>query len=166
MDRLAVGVISKAQGVKGEVKVAPLTDDVQRFKKLTQVYIDGVCCKVLGAKILPNGIFISLEGVSDRNSAELLRGKELFVDRKDAVKLPDDRYFIVDVIGCGVSVDGEIIGKVEDILQYGSADVYVIRTAKSRYMIPAIERVIKDVDVSQKLVTLDKSAWEDLAVEE
>ena len=48
MDRLVVGVISKAQGVKGEVKIAPLTDDVSRFKKLSQVYIDGVCRKVSG----------------------------------------------------------------------------------------------------------------------
>ncbi len=166
MDRLVVGVISKAQGVKGEVKIAPLTDDVSRFKKLSQVYIDGVCRKVSGVKILPNGIFMSIEGIVDRNGAETLRGKELVIDRKDAVELPKDRYFIVDVIGCEVSVGGDIVGKIVEVLQHGAADVYVIQGEKARYMIPAIDRVVKQVDISQKLITLDKSAWQDLAIQE
>ena len=165
MDRLVVGVISKAQGVKGEVKIAPLTDDVSRFKKLSKVYIDGVCRKS-GVKILPNGIFMSIEGIVDRNGAETLRGKELVIDRKDAVELPKDRYFIVDVIGCDVSVGGDTVGKIVEVLQHGAADVYVIQGEKARYMIPAIDRVVKQVDISQKLITLDKSAWQDLAIQE
>ena len=164
MDRLTIGYISKAQGVKGEVKISPLTDDASRFKKLKSVYIDGKTYAVKGGRILPNGIFMTFEGIDDRNSAELLRDKEIQVERKDAVNLPKDRYFIVDVVGCEVYANDERIGKLKDVLQYGSADVYVISTPKGNAMIPAIERIIKQVDVENKKVMLDKQAWDDLVV--
>ena len=106
MDRLTIGYISKAQGVKGEVKISPLTDDAGRFKKLKNVYLDGKAYAVKSVRILPNGIFMTFEGISDRNGAELLRDKEIQVDRKDAVSLPKDRYFIVDVVGCEVYAEG------------------------------------------------------------
>lgn len=164
MDRLTIGNISKAQGIKGEVKIAPLTDDVSRFKKLKSVYLDGEVYKVKSVKILPSGIFIAFEGIDDRNGAELLRNKEIQIERKDAVDLPKDRYFIVDIIGCQVYTDDEKVGKLKDVLQYGSADVYVISTSKGNAMIPAIERIIKQVDVENKKIILDKDAWNDLVV--
>lgn len=164
MDKLTIGIVSKAQGVKGEVKIAPLTDDAVRFKKLKSVYIDDKAYEVLGARILPNGIFMTLQGVNDRSGAELLRNKELKIDRKDAVALPNDRYFIVDVIGCEVFADDKSLGKVVDILQNGSADVYVIAQGKDRYMIPAIERTVKLVDVENKKILTDAKAWDDLAL--
>ena len=166
MDRLTIGYISKAQGVKGEVKISPLTDDAGRFKKLKSVYLDGKAYAVKGVRILPNGIFMTFEGIDDRNAAELLRDKEIEVERKDAVSLPKDRYFIVDVVGCEVYADDEKIGKLIDVLQYGAADVYVISTPKGKAMIPAIERIIKQVDVENKKILLDKEAWDDLAVYE
>ncbi|MDE5755688.1 MAG: ribosome maturation factor RimM [Clostridia bacterium] len=166
MDRLTIGYISKAQGVKGEVKISPLTDDASRFKKLKSVFIDGKAYAVKGVRVLPNGIFMTFEGIDDRNAAELLRDKEIQVERKDAVSLPKDRYFIVDVVGCEVYADDEKIGKLTDVLQYGAADVYVISTPKGKAMIPAIERIIKQVDVENKKILLDKDAWNDLAVYE
>ncbi|MDE6605842.1 MAG: ribosome maturation factor RimM [Clostridia bacterium] len=166
MDRLTIGYISKAQGVKGEVKISPLTDDASRFKKLKSVYLDGKSYAVKSVRLLPNGIFMAFEGIDDRNSAELLRNKEIQIERKDAVNLPKDRYFIVDVVGCEVFADDEKIGKLIDVLQYGSADVYVISTPKGKAMIPAIERIIKQVDVENKRVLLDKDAWADLVVYE
>ena len=166
MDRLTIGYITKAQGVKGEVKIAPLTDDANRFKKLKSVYLDGKPYAVKSVKILPNGIFMAFEGVDDRNGAELLRDKEIQVERKDAATLPKDRYFIVDVIGCEVYAGEERVGKLIDVLQYGAADVYVISTPKGNAMIPAIERIIKQVDVENKKILLDKDAWADLVVYE
>lgn len=164
MDRLTIGYIAKAQGVKGEVKISPLTDDEIRFKKLKSVYLDGKTYAVESVRILPNGIFMTFEGIADRNGAELLKNKEIQIERKDAVSLPNDRYFIVDVVGCEVYADDEKLGKLTDVLQYGSADVYVISTPKGNAMIPAIERMIKQVDVENKKILLDKDAWADLVV--
>lgn len=166
MDRLTVGKIAKPQGVMGELKIAPLTDDVNRFKSLKVVFIDGKEYKVTKARISPNGVFLTLDGVSDRNMAEVLRNKDLEVDRKDAVRLDKDRYFIVDIISCDVFVGEEKIGTLVDVLQYGSADVYVISTKKGKAMIPAIKRILISVDVDGKKIVLDKQAFDDLVVYE
>lgn len=166
MGRIVVGNISKPQGVRGELKITPLTDDTARFNKLKKVFVDGKEYAVESARVSPNGVFIKLKGVDDRNTAELLRNKDLTVDRQDAVKLQKDRYFIVDIIGCEVYAGDEKIGKLIDVLQYGAADVYVISAKKGKAMIPAISRILLDVDIENKKITLDKEAFDDLAVYE
>ena len=166
MDRLTVGKIAKPQGVGGELKILPLTDDVNRFKSLKSVFIDGKEYSVIKARISPNGVFLTLDGINDRNVAEQLRNKNVEVDRKDAVRLEKDRYFIVDIISCEVFVGEEKIGKLVDVLQYGSADVYVISTKKGKAMIPAIKRILVDVDVENKKIVLDRQAFDDLVVYE
>lgn len=166
MERLVIGNIAKPQGIRGEVKISPLTDDTARFNRLKKVYIGSVMYEVQSAKVLPGGVFVKFKGVDDRNAADLLRGKDIEIDRDDAVKLPKDRYFIVDVIGCEVFKGDEKIGKLVDVLQYGAADVYVISTSKGRAMIPAIKRILIDVDIAQKKIILDKEAFDDLAVYE
>ncbi|MDE6188827.1 MAG: ribosome maturation factor RimM [Clostridia bacterium] len=166
MDRLTVGKIAKPQGVGGELKISPLTDDVNRFKSLKSVYIDGKAYSVEKARISPNGVFLSLSGICDRNAAELLRNKDVEVDRKDAVSLDKDRYFIVDLISSSVFVGENRIGELVDVLQYGSADVYVIATQKGRAMIPAIKRIIADIDAENKKIILDSQAFDDLVVYE
>ncbi|MDE7079945.1 MAG: ribosome maturation factor RimM [Clostridia bacterium] len=166
MDRITVGKIAKPQGVGGELKIAPLTDDVNRFKSLKSVFIDGKVYSVVKARISPNGVFLTLDGVSDRNAAEILRNKDIEVDRKDAVRLEKDRYFIVDLISSDVFVGEEKIGSLADVLQYGSADVYVISTKKGRAMIPAIKRILVDIDAENKKIVLDRQAFEDLVVYE
>lgn len=166
MDRIVIGNISKPQGVRGEVKITPLTDDAERFLKLKKVFVDDKEYAVDNSRVSPNGVYLKLKGIDDRNAAELLRNKDLTVLRQDAVKLDKDRYFIVDIIGCEVTTDGEKIGKLVDVLQYGAADVYVISTKKGRAMIPAIARILLDVDIENKKITLDKEAFDDLAVYE
>lgn len=167
MDKITIGTISKPQGIRGEVKVVPLTDDLSRFKQLTSVYVADKEYGVKSVRVSANDVFLILEGVDDRSKAEELRGVDITVDRKDAVKLPKDRYFIVDVIGCDVEIDGERIGKINDILQYGSADIYVIDCVDGRQsMIPAIERIILSTDVQNKKIVLDRQAYEDLALYE
>lgn len=166
MGRIVVGTIAKPQGVRGEVKISPLTDDAARFTRLKRAYISGVMYDVQSSKVLPNGVFVKFKGIDDRNAAELLRDKEVEIDREDAVKLPEGRYFIVDVIGSEVFAGGEKIGKLVDVLQYGAADVYVLSTAKGRAMIPAIDRILVEVDVADKKIILDREAFDDLAVYE
>ena len=99
-ETVTVGTVAKPQGIKGEIKISLLTDDNERFYDLKKVSIGGVEYAVACARVSPAGVFLKLNGVDDRNAAELLRGKELRVRREDAVKLPEDRYFIADIIGC------------------------------------------------------------------
>ncbi len=166
MDKITIGTIAKPQGIRGEIKISPLTDDLLRFKELKSVYVQDTLYAVTGCR-LAGGVFLTLEGVDNRDKAELLRNKDIKVDRKDAVKLPKDRYFIVDIIGCKVMIDDQEIGTIKDILQYGSADIYVIKEKSGKEsMIPAIDRIIEGVDIEQKVVRLDREAYEDLALYE
>ena len=107
MDRYAVGLIRKPHGVRGAVKVGPLTDDVARFKQLKVVYIDNNKYNVEKAQINGDEIILTFKEVTSCDMAEDLRNKEIFVEKKDAVELEEGRYFVVDIIGCEVEVKNQ-----------------------------------------------------------
>ena len=152
---LKVGQIVKPQGIKGEVKVIPLTDDVARFLKLKTVYIDGVITKVGGAKITTDSIILSLIGVSDRNTAELLRGKFLCVERDTSI-LKEDSYFVSDLENSLLfDENGNKIGKIISVTS-AKTDYLTVHTIDGRTMrFPFLKRVIKEFDAeSKKLIVL------------
>ncbi|MDE6550804.1 MAG: ribosome maturation factor RimM [Clostridia bacterium] len=167
MNYITVGVVARPQGIKGEVKISPLTDDNARFHSLRRVHIDGKDYDVVGCKVNPAGVFLSLSGIADRNSAELLRGKRVLIDRLDAVPLDNDRYFIVDIIGCELKDGDKVFGHVVDVLQYGAADIYVASTADGRrLMFPALKDVILSVDIDSKVIAICLSRLNEVAVYE
>lgn len=162
---ISIGRILRPQGIKGEVKIEPFTDDNRRFETLKSVDINGQSFEVSSVAVRQNGVFLSFKGVADRNAAEELRGKELSVLRTQAVKLPKDRYFIADLIGCTV-VDnlGEVIGILSQIWQHGAADVYEIALKKGNIMFPALKSVLENVDILNKQIIVNRTAFEQVAV--
>ena len=166
MNRYTIGIILKPHGVKGAIKVGPMTDDVARFKSLEKVYIDNKMYKVLNAQISPNEVILTLDGLADRNQAELFRNKEIQVEKADAVKLEEGRYFIVDIVGCEVFVEDKSIGKIDEVLQNGAADVYVIKSQDKECMVPALKKLLISVDTDNKKIVLDKKVFEEVVVYE
>lgn len=154
---LKIGLIVKPQGIKGEVKVQPLTDDITRFKKLKEVIIDDKAYKVLKCVIGGNTVFLSLSGVMDRDTAETFRGKFLRVTRDNATSLPDGRFFIVDIIGCTIVNElGETVGEITDVTS-ARTDIFTVKCEGGRIMrFPFLNDTVKKVDVVNKLVTVDK----------
>lgn len=152
---LVVGAVVKAQGIKGELKIKPFTDDINRFKKLKNVLIDGVNYKVLGAKIAVDFVILSLEGVYDRNTAETFRGKLLHVLRENAVKLEKGSFFIADILGCEVVTDdGKPVGKVSDVTK-AKTDVWTVETVDSRVLrFPFLKDLVKSIDIENKYIVL------------
>lgn len=162
-DFLTVGKILKAQGIKGEVKIVPITDDPQRFKKLKTVFIGpNQPLNIDFLRFDDRFVYVKFSEIESRNDAELLAGKELLVLRSDAVKLPKGRYFIVDVLGCEAVLGGKVIGKVTDVNQNAPVDVYVLDDGK--IMFPSAENVLENVDVKNKKITLNEEAFSRLAV--
>ncbi|MBP3372496.1 MAG: 16S rRNA processing protein RimM [Clostridia bacterium] len=160
---LAVAQVLKPQGIAGELKLKPLTDDDERFFELKAVYllVDGQYQKrTFHAVRVHNGfVYARLAGVTDRNVAETMRDVILYVDREHAAKLPRGRYFIVDLIGCTIyTKDGEEVGILRDIIQTGANDVYVIENGKKQWMLPALKSVLLDVNVEQGRIRVDESA--------
>ena len=108
---LMIGEITKPQGVRGEVKVRPCTCDPERFEGLETVYIekDGgyAPIKITVNRLGTDAVFMNVEGVTDRDMAEKLRGTLLYIDRDRAVTLDDDSNCLTDLYGLrGVVDDG------------------------------------------------------------
>ena len=159
MDHYRIAQILKPHGIKGEVKVFPLTDDVSRFKRLKEAFIEnnGRYDPILinGSKNASGAVVLHIEGVDTPEQAEKLRGKYISVDKAHAVKLPEGTYFVSDIIGCSVeSTDGTRLGKVTDVLETNANDVYVIEGEK-KLMVPALKKLLAKVDVEEKHIVFD-----------
>jgi 16S rRNA processing protein RimM len=166
MGRLEIGEVLKPQGIRGELKVKTFTDAPEDVKKFGTVYIDGVAYKILSFRVGPDGAaYMGLRGIPDRNAAELFRGKKLEGDREDAPELEEGRFYIVDVIGLSCeSEDGEFLGTVTDISNL-SSDIYTIEKAGKKILFPAVKGVVKKVDIQNKKLIVDKSVFEQIAVD-
>ncbi|MBR6328100.1 MAG: 16S rRNA processing protein RimM [Lachnospiraceae bacterium] len=170
-DMLRVGVITQAHGIKGEVKVYPTTDDTARFKKLKTVTLskgkESAEYTVSGARASKGMVILAFKEVMDRNAAELLKKSDILIDRKDAVALGRDEYFITDLIGLKVVDDetGDLIGTLKEVIETGANDVYEItldpsflyegkKSASDMLYAPAIKECVKGVDMEKGEVRL------------
>ncbi|MBR4800676.1 MAG: 16S rRNA processing protein RimM [Clostridia bacterium] len=161
---LTIGKVLKPHGIKGDVKIETFSSNPARFSTLKKLRLDGVEYEI--SKLTLDGAFgiLALKGVDDMDSAELLRGKMISVSRHDLPKLADGNYYIADLLGLDVLVAGERIGELVDVLQYGSADVYVVKTAEGSCSFPALKKLIKSVDLEKGEMVLDDMVFNRVAV--
>lgn len=163
---LIIGKIVKAQGIKGEVKILPITDDVLRFNKLKKAIVGENLKTVESARVSGDCAYVKFHGVDTRNDAELLVNQYVSVEREDAVKLPENTWFIADLLGSRVFVEDEEIGTLTDVLQNAKVDVYVVGDGKKEVMFPALKTLIKSVDVENKRIVLSRERFGEVAVEQ
>lgn len=159
-DRLKVGVVTSVHGIKGEVKVFPTTDDSRRFKKLKQVYLDTgkelLSLEIEGVKFFKQMVILKFKGYENPDDVMKFRQKELWIDRKDAVRLSKDEYFIADLIDMDVcDEEGKLIGTLKDVISTGANDVYAVETPEGKEVLfPAIKQCILDVDTEARKMTV------------
>lgn len=163
----SVGYVLKPRGLKGEIKVEPLTDDIRRFDLLDKVYLKKALgyqeVKILKKTYIKNFLFIILEGYDSIEKAQCLRNQYLWIPRTLAVELPKGNFFISDIIDCVVeTVDGIKIGRIKDVIQTGHNDVYVVDNSKGEVLIPALKKVVKKVDLKERILIVDANELEGL----
>ncbi len=152
---MAVGQIINTHGIKGELKIYPLTDDTRRFRKLKYVIIDDKEVKVSWCKLQNDRVIIKLEGIDSIEQGEKLKTKYINVRREDAVNLPEDTYFIADLVGCEVfDTKDEYIGKVHEVIKTGSNDVYWIKKDKKEVLVPAMKEFVPLIDIKEKKIII------------
>ena len=166
---LIIGEITKPQGVRGELKLRPITCDPERFEGLELAYFkvgeEYEPVKFTVNRLAPDAVFINIEGIADRDQAETMRGKLLYIDRANAVDLDEDSNFLCDLIGLKGSDDtGRELGKPVDVLQPGGTDVYVFRGPLGEVMVPALKSVVKAVDLEKGEMLLDANRLSEVAV--
>ena len=155
-DYLVIGKIGGAHGVRGEVKIIPLTDDVRRFSSLKECMIldekERVkeTKEVEKARVDDTRTLVKFKGIDDRDEVGKLTGFYIAVSREDAVKLPEGRYFIADLIGLTVVDDerGEL-GSIKDIINSGASDIIIVkRKGKNELLIPYLNAIVYEVDIT------------------
>lgn len=158
--RFQVGVITSTHGIRGEVKVFPTTDDVKRFKRLKQVILDTgkeeLLLNIEGVKFFKQFAILKFEGYDNINDIEKYKGKSLYVERANAVRLRKDEYFIADLMGCRVEdEEGKELGVLKDVLETGANDVYIVTSPEGKELLfPAIKECVLKVDVEKQLIVV------------
>ncbi|MBU3182426.1 ribosome maturation factor RimM [Clostridium psychrophilum] len=161
-DFMSVGQIGKTHGIKGEVKVFSLTDSLERFKTIKDVYIDGEIRKVEGCKLQTDKVILKIVGIDSIEQAETYRNKYLMIKREDAIKLSEGSYYVADIIGCSVFEEGgEELGKVFDVLNTPGNDVYWVK-GKKEVLIPVLKDIIVSIDIDEhKIVIKPVKEWQE-----
>ena len=155
-----IGQIVNTFGVKGFVKVRPFTDDVTRFKDLGTILIvknkDTIELKIEEVKFHKDMVLLKLDGIDDMTTAEKYKGCYIKIHRSKAKQLEEGEYFIADIIGSDVYTDtDEYLGKVDDIYNTGSNDIYVVKDELGKQiLLPAIKEVLLDIDIEEQKVTV------------
>lgn len=168
MDYLRIALIARPHGVQGSVKLLPLSEDMNRYHDLKEAYLERngqyqpITLSDVGVQ--PDAVYARLSCCPDRNTAETLRNLYICVDRANAIKLPEGRYFISDIIGCAVTdTEGKQYGKLTDVLETGANDVYVIKGDKT-LMVPALKKLLSSVDIQAKAIVLDAAVLEEVGL--
>jgi len=157
---LRVGVIANTHGIRGEVKVFPTTDDINRFKKLKNTILDTgkehIDLNVVSAKFFKNMVILKFKEFDNINDVEKYKGCDLLVTRENAVKLKKGEYFIADILGADIYLeDGTKYGVLEDVMQTGANDVYVVKNNEEKeVLIPSIPQCIIERNIEEKKVVV------------
>ena len=162
MKYVLIGKIVNTHGLKGEVKVIPLTDDPRRFDDLEYVLINGKEVNIERCKYQKDRIIVKLEGIDKIEDAERLKEKFMEVERENAVKLEEDCYFLADLRECTVfDTEGKELGKIYDIIQTKNNDVYWIRKPKE-LLIPVLKSIVLDINIDErKIIIRPVGEWMD-----
>ena len=147
---LVVGRILAPWGIKGDLKIEVLTDFPERFTPKQKVYINGCAMTIERSRQHKRNIILKLAAVDSIEAVEKLRGRYLEIPHTQAHPLAEGQYYRFQIIGLEVwTTEGELLGVITDIQPTGSNDVYVVRGQDGEFLIPAIEDVVKSVDLEK-----------------
>ncbi len=157
MDRILVGYVRRAHGIKGAVIVRPLTDDPeQRWAVGSVVTSDAeppVDYTVVASSEHPAGVLVRFSTVDDRNTAEALQGTSFTIPPDERRDLGDDEYWPDDLVGCSVvDRDGNLLGVVESVVFGAAQDRLAVRTERGIVEVPMVEAITPTIDVDGRTI--------------
>lgn len=161
---LVVARIVSPQGNRGEVKAELVTDFPERFASTSALYLgdEHQRYEVEGYRLLDRVVVLKLRGVESIDQAQQLKGALVEVPEEESVELPSGHYFWHQIIGLRVVTgEGEELGTVDDILETGSNDVYVVHNGGEELLIPAIKDAVRSIDLEKGVMTVRLLPWLD-----
>ncbi|MFX1412185.1 MAG: ribosome maturation factor RimM [Promethearchaeota archaeon] len=155
-----MGRVVAPHGIRGEVKVAVLTEDPSRFELLTQVYLGDEAASrpyaLEGWRLHKGHVLLRLAGVTDRNAAEVLRGQWVLIPVAEALPLEPGEFYVCQLVDLEAqTTSGESLGRVTDVLSAGENDVLVIQGPRGEVLIPFTAEVVPIVDLEAGRLTIE-----------
>lgn len=152
-----IGKIVNTQGLKGEIRVLPTTDDAKRFKLLKEISVykkdEMAIYSVENVRLHKQFVLLKLKGIDSIDEAQKLKNTEIKINKCEAIPCEKDEYYIGDLYDMRVvTKDGEDLGKIVDIIVTGANDVYVVKKGDVQILIPAIKKCILNIDIKEKLM--------------
>lgn len=164
-DFLRIARVIDAHGLNGRLKIAIITDNLERFNNGDTIYlkIDGSyrSYTINGFQILKQrSALLELSNITDRNQAESLKGFEIFITKEKAeqtrAELDDNSFYFYDLIGCKVCLNGQLFAEVTDIMQAGSGDILVITNMEQKkLMIPFVESMVDTTRLKEGFIDIN-----------
>ena len=147
------GKIINTHGCRGGLKIDPWCNSPEDFTQLKKIYIrqknDYAEYTVIKALIFKQFVILELKEIADMEKALSLKNQILYANRED-FSLEEGEFFISDIIGLDVIdfENGQIYGKISDIINRGASDIYVVDTPNGERMIPAVDEFIVEIDIN------------------
>lgn len=160
MEKIVIGKVVNAVGLKGEIKVYSYAETADRFEKLEKIFVgtenENKMYLITNVRYKGDMVILTLDGVADRNASEALKGLMVFMDEDDLEELPEGVYYIKDLIGMKVISDtGEELGILKNINTGTPQRIYeVARSGKADILIPGVDEFILDTDLQNKVITV------------
>jgi 16S rRNA processing protein RimM len=159
-DFIAIGEIIKAQGIKGELKVVPLTDNPERFGEVRRVFFQDLAgwreLTIERYRSFNGYVLLKFRGIEDMTAANALGRGLIFIPRHERPPLPPGRFYHDEIVGLEVvTASGERLGTIHEILETGSNHVYSVTRPGKPLLIPALKSVIKEIDLVKGRMTVE-----------
>ena len=161
MDKILIGKIVTVVGLKGELKILNYSEQEDPYKRLKKVFIGGAEYHVERSRAKGNTVVLKAEEVNDRDGAEALRGKDVYMDAADLRELPKGTFYIRDLIGMEVHDISDIsggarIGVLKDVLTDRPQDIYVVKLDQGgECMIPGVKTFLKGIDADARVINVE-----------
>ena len=156
MEKIKIGRIVNAVALRGEVKVYNYSGYRERYEELDSILVEDKEYEIEKVRYQQEMVILKLQGVNDRNAAEALKNRDVYITEEDLVELPEDTFYIRDLIGLKVVDNSGVIGVMKDVLQPSAQDVYVIKTdGGQELMVPAVKEFVKEINLKEGYVKVE-----------
>ena len=156
MEKILMGKIVNVVGLKGELKVYSYTDRNERFEELESIWLDNKQYNIENVRYQNKVVILKLEGINDRNQAEAQRNKKVYIQETDLQELPEDTYYVRDLIGMEVVTESGKLGEITDVIQNAAQDLYEVKPEEGKKIyIPVVKQFVKDVDMEARIVRVE-----------
>lgn len=167
MDKeIVIGKIVAPHGVRGDIRIMPLTDRPEQFLNLSYLLLeDGRQLTVKAARFHKRMVLVSTKEITTMNDAELLRDKKILIRAEDLPPLEEGRFYVADLIGLPVfDEEGRQLGTFKDSITTGSNDVYIVAVPGSKdLLIPALKIYVREINLQEKRIVVKLPEWTDEA---